>query len=215
MFLMHEDLRNTTEVLQEEVNGKKKWFIEGVYMQSNVKNRNGRIYPKAILEREVVSYNKNFIATNRAAGELNHPKSFAINPERISHRVLKLEEHGDNFEGKSMILNTPMGNIVNGLLEGGMQIGVSSRGIGSTKDVGSINEVQKDYKFSCPDIVSSPSAPDAFVNGIMEGIEYFFKDGILCEREIEMIKTSVHNTPLKDMSENNARIFMAVMNKLL
>lgn len=215
MFLMHEDLTDTTEVLQEEVNGKKMWFIEGIYMQSNLKNRNGRIYPKSILEREVDSYNVNFISKNRAGGELNHPKSFAINPERISHRVLKLEEHGDNFEGKSMILNTPMGNIVNGLLEGGMQIGVSSRGIGSTKDIGSINEVQQDYKFSCPDIVSSPSAPDAFVNGIMEGVEYFFEDGILCDREIDFIKTSVHNTPLKNMSENNAKIFMAVMNKLL
>jgi len=196
MFLMTETLTNTTESLQEEINGKKEWFIEGVFMQSNVKNRNGRIYPKAILEREVNSYNTDFIQTNRAVGELNHPKSFAINPREISHKVLSLQEHGDNFEGKAMIINTPMGNIVKGLLEANIQIGVSSRGIGSTKDIGSINEVQKDYKFSCPDIVSSPSAPDAFVNGIMEGVEYFYDDGILCEREIEIIKTSVHNTPL-------------------
>ena len=212
---MTETLINTTESLQEEVNGKKEWFIEGVFMQSNVKNRNGRIYPKAILEREVDAYNTNFIQTNRAVGELNHPKSFAINPREISHKVLSLQEHGDNFEGKAMIINTPMGNIVKGLLEAKIQIGVSSRGIGSTKDRGNINEVQSDYKFACPDIVSSPSAPDAFVNGIMEGVEYFFEDGILHEREIEEIKKSVHQTSLKDMSENNARIFMTVMNKLL
>jgi len=215
MLLMTEFLQDTTQAMTEEVNGKKEWFIEGVMLQYDAVNKNGRNYKKSILEREVALYNENYIKTNRAIGELNHPKTFSVNPERASHLITELNDNSGAYVGKAKVLNTPMGNIVKGLLEGGVQIGVSSRGVGSTKNVKGINEVQDDFKMSCIDVVAAPSAPKAFVNGIMEGVEYFVDHGIVREAEIEEIQKRVHGTKMKNLAEENVRIFMEVMNKLV
>jgi len=161
-----------TESIIDEATGKKDWFINGIFMQAEKQNRNGRIYPSRILEREVKRYDNEFIQTSRAIGELNHPQHPNVNPERASHLITEMKKDGSNFVGKAKILDTPMGNIVKGLLDGGVNIGVSSRGVGSLKKRNGVNEVQKDYRLLTVDIVSDPSAPDAYVQGIMEGKQW-------------------------------------------
>lgn len=211
MLLLTENLENTTEIhLEENEHGKKDWFIEGIYMQSNVKNKNGRIYPKEILGNEINRYIAEKVDTFKALGELNHPQRPSVNPKEASHRIVSLKEDGYNFIGKALILNTPNGNIVKGLLEGGTKIGVSSRGLGSVKSKNGINEVQNDFMLSCVDIVLDPSAPDAMVDGIMEGVEYFMEDGII----VEKVREIIHKTSTKDLLETKVKLFTEIMKSI-
>ena len=165
---------NVVTELNEET-GKKSYFIEGIFMQGDIKNRNGRIYPSAVLEKEMNRYNKDFISTNRALGELGHPEGPSINGDRVSHLITEMNKDGSNFTGKAKILGTPMGNIVKTLMDEGVLIGVSTRGLGSVKQTKEgIMEVQNDFHLATVDIVTDPSGPNCFVNGIMENAEYFY-----------------------------------------
>lgn len=161
--------------LIEEISGKKNYFIEGVFCQAEQKNRNGRVYPYDILNREVSRYNKDYVSQNRAFGELGHPDNPSINLDRVSHMITKLYPDGNNFIGRAKIVDTPMGNIAKGLLDGGAKLGVSTRGVGSLKAVNGYQLVQDDYKLAVgADIVADPSAPDAFVSGIMENYDWWY-----------------------------------------
>jgi len=189
------ELNESVVTLVEEKSGKKSWVIEGVWMQSNLKNKNGRVYPKSILQREVTRYNKDYIKENRAVGELGHPDGPSINLDRVSHKIIELKEDGDNFIGRAKVMNTPMGIIAQGLLEEGVKLGVSSRGLGSLKENASgTMEVQEDfYLATAGDIVADPSAPGAWVNGIMEGVDFFWNNGsLIAERAAEEAKIDIN-----------------------
>jgi len=215
MLLITEYLEDTTSVIQEEKNGKKNLYIEGIFMQAEQKNRNGRIYPRSILESEVNRYVNEYVKTNRALGELNHPQSPVVDPERASHRITELRSEGNNFIGKALVLDTPMGNIVRGLIEGGTRMGVSSRGLGTLKArKDGVNEVQKDYRFICVDVVSDPSAPDAFVNGIMEGHNWIYDNGRLVEQQAEKVYKLIKKTPKAKLAEVQAKAFEEFINSL-
>ena len=176
MNLITEYRDDSVEVITEaKEDGKKNYFIEGIFMQGDLKNRNGRIYPSATLENEMNRYNKEFIETKRALGELGHPDGPQINGDRVSHLITEMRREDNDFYGKAKILSTPMGEIVKSLLDEGVKIGVSTRGLGSVKaGRGGVMEVQKDFHLSTVDIVTDPSAPNAFVNGIMENVEYYY-----------------------------------------
>ena len=180
----------------EETDGKKSLFIEGVFLQSDVKNKNGRMYPKDILQREVNRYSKQYIETKRAFGELGHPDGPVINLERVSHMITNLKEDGKDFVGKAKVMtSTPYGKIVESLLEEGATLGVSSRGMGTLKKEKGANVVQDDfYLATAADIVADPSAPNAFVEGIMEGKEWIYQDGVFKEETLERFKKKVENT---------------------
>ena len=168
-----EDLQIATEL--NEATGKKSYFIEGIFMQGDIKNRNGRIYPAGILENEMNRYNKDFIETKRALGELGHPETPTINGDRVSHLITEMKRDGSDFVGKAKILSTPMGEIVKTFMDEDVKIGVSTRGLGSVKPMKSgIMEVQDDFHLATVDIVTDPSAPNAFVNGIMENTEFYY-----------------------------------------
>ena len=163
------------ETVLNEATGEKSYFIEGIFMQGDIKNRNGRIYPSAVLEKEMNRYQKDFISTKRALGELGHPDGPSINGDRVSHLITEMKKDGSNFVGKAKILGTPMGNIVKTLMDEGVLIGVSTRGLGSVKQTkDGIMEVQNDFHLATVDIVTDPSGPNCFVNGIMENTEYFY-----------------------------------------
>lgn len=176
MNLITEYTEDCVEVITEaKEDGKKNYFIEGIFMQGDIKNRNGRIYPSATLENEMSRYQKEFIETKRALGELGHPDGPQINGDRVSHLITEMKRDGNDFYGKAKILSTPMGEIVKSLLDEGVKIGVSTRGLGSVKaGKNGVMEVQKDFHLSTVDIVTDPSAPNAFVNGIMENVEYYY-----------------------------------------
>ena len=182
-------------------------YIEGIFMQSAVKNKNGRFYPKQILAKEVSRYVKEEVKSKRAIGELNHPATPTINPERASHLVTSLVESGNNFIGKAKILNTPMGEIVKGLLDGGVKLGVSSRGLGSLAKKGNISYVREDFRLCSIDIVADPSAPSAFVEGIMENAEWVYDD-ILGYRDV------IKRTPSKKLEEQQIKLFEQFINNL-
>lgn len=166
------------EFITEEHNGKKSHYITGVFMQAEKQNRNGRVYPFPVLQREVERYNRDYVTKNRAFGELGHPDTPSINLDRVSHMITTLKPEGTNFIGKARIVDTPMGKTVMGLLDSGASLGVSTRGVGSLKPVNGYQLVQDDFKLAtAADIVADPSAPDAFVQGIMEGVEWFYDDG--------------------------------------
>jgi len=193
------------------VEGKgKQQYIKGVFMQSDVKNQNGRVYPFGVLQREVKNYNNKFVKEGRALGELGHPMGPTINLDRVSHLITELYEDGKNFIGKAKIMDTPNGKIVKNLLESGVRLGVSSRGLGTVKaNKSGVNEVQKDFTLSTVDIVADPSAPAAFVNGIMEGKE-FSTTG-----EVEhYIKKDVHNTNSKKLDEKKLKLFEKYLGNL-
>ena len=183
MKLIREEIESV-EFLVEQKNGKKSMYIEGVFLQGNIKNRNGRMYPMETLRREVGRYNENHIQSGRALGELGHPEGPTVNLDRVSHKIVSLKESGSNFVGKAKILNTPMGKIASSLIEEGVKLGVSSRGVGSlqqTKEGFAV--VGEDFMLAtAADIVADPSAPDAFVSGIMEGKEWVWDGGILREK---------------------------------
>ncbi|AFK66284.1 prohead protease gp21 [Synechococcus phage S-CBM2] len=193
MKLITEQIENV-EVFTEETNGKKSLYIEGVFLQGDIKNRNGRQYPMETLRREVDRYTKTFIESSRALGELGHPDGPTVNLDRVSHRILSLKEDGTNFIGKARILNTPMGKIAQSLIEEGVKLGVSSRGIGSLIKREGCNVVGDDFMLAtAADIVADPSAPDAFVEGIMEGKEWVWDGGKLREQRVESYKRSIQN----------------------
>jgi len=214
MKLISEEI-TSAEMLVEETNGKKDYKIKGVFLQSNIKNRNGRIYPKDILAKEVTRYNKEFINKKRAFGELGHPDGPTVNLERVSHMITKLYPDGDNFIGEAKVMNTPYGKIVKGLIDEGAQLGVSSRGMGSLINRGGKNYVKDDfYLATAADIVADPSAPDAFVEGIMEGKEWVWENGALIEKDIEAWRMEVYKAKKRELDEKKLKVFESMLKKL-
>jgi len=187
---------NDIEVLTEEKDGKKSTYIKGVFLQTEITNRNGRMYKFDTMNREVTKYNEEFVNRGRALGELGHPEGPTLNLDRVSHKIVELYPEGTNFIGKAKLMETPMGKIAKSLLDEGVQLGVSSRGLGSIKKEGSCSVVADDFILStAADIVADPSAPDAFVEGIYEGREWVTVDGKVKERTIEEIKAAIDNAP--------------------
>ena len=214
MKLISEEI-TSAEMLVEETNGKKDYKIKGVFLQSNIKNRNGRIYPKEILAKEVTRYNKEFINKKRAFGELGHPDGPTVNLERVSHMITKLYPDGDNFIGEAKVMNTPYGKIVKGLIDEGAQLGVSSRGMGSLINRGGKNYVKDDfYLATAADIVADPSAPDAFVEGIMEGKEWVWENGALIEKDIEAWRMEIYKAKKFELDEKKLQVFESFLKKL-
>ena len=201
MKLISEEATNVEFLTETSKSGGKNYFIEGIFMQSETKNRNGRIYPKSILQKEAKRYTTEFIKKKRAFGELGHPDGPTVNLERVSHMIEELEEVDKNFMGRAKILDTPYGKIVKNLIDEGAQLGVSSRGMGSLKPSleKGVSEVQGDfYLATAADIVADPSAPDAFVAGIMEGKEWIWDNGLLKETQIQEYKDKIEKTSRKD-----------------
>jgi len=197
------------QVITEE--NTKDLYIEGVFLQSELANKNNRIYPKSVMEKEVARYMKEYVEAKRAFGELGHPEGPTINLDRVSHIITSLREDGNNYIGRAKILNTPMGNIVRGLVEGGAQLGVSSRGMGTLKERdGGINEVQNDFYLATAD----PSAPDAFVQGIMENKEWMFVNGSWTYQNIDETKKLIEQTKQKQLEEVKFRVFENFLNSL-
>jgi hypothetical protein len=207
MYLISEHIEQPVKVLAESKDGKKNFFIEGIFMQAEQKNKNGRVYPCSVLVNEVARYTEEYIKQNRALGELGHPEGPTINPERVSHLITSLREHGNDIMGKALILGTPYGKIVENFLDNGVKLGVSSRGLGSLKEVNGINMVQEDFKLATVDIVTDPSAPSAFVNGIMEGKQWAWENGILKESTIADIKKTISKTSSQKLEEQYLKAF--------
>ena len=203
------------KLLTEEKDGKKLLYIEGVFLQSELKNRNGRMYPFDVLNREVERYNEEYVKSKRALGELGHPDGPTINLDRVSHRITSLRAEGNNFIGKAQILDTPMGNIAKNLLGEGVQLGVSSRGMGSIQKKEDCNVVADDFMLTtAADIVADPSAPDAFVNGIMEGKEWVWNNGILQEREVAKYQRYMDGASRRNMEERTLKVFEHFLSNL-
>ena len=214
MKLITETIENI-EVLTEERNGKKDYKIKGIFMQADIKNRNGRIYPVATLAKEVKRYNEQFINKKRAFGELGHPDGPTVNLERVSHMITSLKPEGKNFVGEAKIMDTPYGKIVKNLIDEGAQLGVSSRGMGSLQSGSQGNVVGKDfYLATAADIVADPSAPDAFVEGIMEGKEWVWDNGVLKSMEVERYKEEIEKTKRAELAEKKASIFKDFLKKI-
>jgi len=214
MKLISEEISNA-EYLVEEVAGKKNYKIKGVFLQSNIKNRNGRVYPKEVLEREVSRYQKEFVDKKRAFGELGHPDGPVVNLERVSHMITSLKQEGENFVGEAKIMNTPYGKIVKGLIDEGAQLGVSSRGMGSIINRNGANYVKDDfYLATAADIVADPSAPDAFVEGIMESKEWVWDNGVLKQVDVEMWKEEIQKAKRIALAEAKAKVFSNFLKKL-
>ena len=209
MKLIREEIESV-EFLVEQKNGKKSMYIEGVFLQGNIKNRNGRMYPMETLRREVGRYNENHIQSGRALGELGHPEGPTVNLDRVSHKSVSLKESGSNFIGKAKILNTPMGKIASSLLDEGVMLGVSSRGVGSLKeDRDGCKVVGEDFMLAtAADIVADPSAPDAFVSGIMEGKEWIWEGGILREQQAAQTQKRINTlVDQKRLEEKKLELF--------
>jgi len=216
MKLIREEIE-TVEFLVENKNGKKSMYIEGVFLQGNIKNRNGRMYPMETLRKEVCRYNENHVQAGRALGELGHPDGPTVNLDRVSHKIVSLRESGSNFIGKAKILNTPMGKIASSLIEEGVKLGVSSRGIGSLKMTREgVNIVGDDFMLAtAADIVADPSAPDAFVEGIMEGKDWVWDGGILREKFAEKTYKEINTlVTQKQLDEKKLDLFNDFLNNL-
>ena len=216
MKLIREEIEQV-EFIVENKNGKKSLFIEGVFLQGNIKNRNGRMYPMETLRREVSRYNENHVAQGRALGELGHPDGPTVNLDRVSHKIVSLRESGSNFIGKAKILSTPMGKIAESLISEGVKLGVSSRGIGSLRMTREgINVVGEDFMLAtAADIVADPSAPDAFVSGIMEGKEWVWDGGILREKFANQTKSKINTlVDQKRLEEHKLDLFNNFLNSL-
>ena len=208
MKLIAEYTEQNIECLVEaKEGGGKNYTIEGVFAQAEQKNRNGRIYPQAIMEAAVNKYSKEQVATKRAVGELNHPDGPTVNLDKVSHLITDLKVECKDVVGKARILDTPMGQIVQGLLEGGVQLGVSTRGMGSLERRGDAMYVKDDFMLNTIDIVQDPSAPGAFVNGIMEGVDWIWNNGIIEAQEIEKMETEIKKAPRADLYETQTREF--------
>ena len=194
-------------IVEKKENGEKNFVIEGIFAQAEGKNRNGRIYPKGVMEGAVNRYVEEQVSKGRAVGELNHPDGPTVNLDKVSHLITDLRMEGNDVMGKARILNTPMGQIVKGLLEGGVQLGVSTRGMGSLEQRNGVMYVKDDFMLNTVDIVQDPSAPQAFVNGIMEGVEWVWNNGVIEAQEIERIETEIKKTPRADLYEAQVREF--------
>jgi len=214
MKLISEEVLDA-EYIVEETNGKKDYKIRGVFLQSDIKNRNGRIYENDILAKEVNRYNKEFIQKNRAFGELGHPDGPTVNLERVSHMIKTLTPDGKNFIGEAKIMDTPYGKIVKNLIDEGAQLGVSSRGMGSLTQKNGANYVGKDfYLATAADIVADPSAPDAFVEGIMENKEWVWNNGVLVEKDIDAWKKEIESAKMRALDEAKVKVFSDFLRKL-
>ena len=215
MKLIREEIETAKVTITEGKNGKKSHFIEGVFLQGEIKNRNGRMYPISTLQREAVNYNKKYIEKGRALGELGHPDGPTINLDRVSHLITSLKQEGNNYVGKARLLDTPMGNIAKNLVDEGVKLGVSSRGLGSIKENNGIKVVCDDFMLAtAADIVADPSAPDAFVNGIMEGKEWIYNNGSIQEQTVEQIKKRIDNAALNQMEEVKLSAFNQYLQSL-
>ena len=215
MKLISEEVTQSEFLIEQNDKGQKDYKIKGIFLQSNIKNRNGRIYPKEILAKEVTRYNKEFINKKRAFGELGHPDGPTVNLERVSHMITKLYPDGDNFIGEAKVMNTPYGKIVKGLIDEGAQLGVSSRGMGSLINRGGKNYVRDDfYLATAADIVADPSAPDAFVEGIMEGKEWVWENGALIEKDIEAWRMEIYKAKKFELDEKKLQVFESFLKKL-
>ena len=216
MKLIREEI-NEAQYIIEEDNGKKAHKIKGIFMQANIKNRNGRVYPQEVLEKEVNRYNKEFIDRQRAFGELGHPDGPTVNLERVSHLITKLEGDGKgNYIGEAKITDTPYGKIVKSLIDEGAQLGVSSRGMGSLENRGGTNYVKSDfYLATAADIVADPSAPQAFVNGVMEGKEWVWDNGIIKEQDVSEIQEQLERETRQRKAKAEAHAFENFMKKLV
>ena len=207
MKLITEQIENVN-VITEGKGDTKKLYIEGVFLQSELKNRNGRMYPFSVLEKEVNRYNEEYVKTNRALGELGHPDGPTVNLDRVSHRITSLKSEGNNFIGRAQVLDTPMGKIAKSLLDEGVKLGVSSRGMGSIDKREDCNVVMDDFMLAtAADIVADPSAPDAFVNGIMEGKEWAWDNGILKETKVAKYQQYMNESTRRNLEERTLRVF--------
>ena len=208
MKLIAEYVENNLEVIVEaNEKGEKKYAIEGVFAQADQKNRNGRIYPKAIMEKAVGKYVDEQVKTGRAVGELNHPEGPTVNLDKVSHRITDLKFEGNDVVGRASILDTPNGKIVKGLLDGGVRLGVSTRGMGSLESRNGVMVVKDDYILNTVDIVQDPSAPNAFVNGIMEGVDWIWNNGVIEARHIEKMETEIKKAKRPGLYEAQVREF--------
>jgi len=216
MKLIKEVFDTTSLVVENKLGKGKEYFIEGIFLQSELKNRNGRMYPESVMDKEVGRYMESLVKQNRAYGELGHPDTPSINLDRVSHLIVDLRKEGTNYIGKAKILETPMGNIARGLLDGGANLGVSSRALGSLQmNREGVQVVQDDFMLStAADIVADPSAPDAFVRGIMESVEWVFVDGKFEQRQIEETKKLIQRTPSKRLTEASIKAFQNFLTNL-
>ena len=202
-------------IVEQNEKGEKDYFIEGIFMQSEIKNRNGRIYPKEVIQKEVKRYNKEFVEKKRAFGELGHPEGPTINLDKVSHMIEKLEEDGNNFVGRAKILSTPNGQIVKNLIDDGAKLGVSSRGLGSLESKGDAQYVKDDFQLATAgDIVADPSAPEAFVEGIMEGVEWVYESGILKARDIDEMQRELKTARLNSLEETKLKLWKRFVRNL-
>ena len=202
-------------IVEENEKGQKEYFIEGIFMQSQIKNRNGRIYPKEVMDKEVKRYVKEFVENDRAFGELGHPEGPTINLDKVSHMITKLEEDGNNYVGRAKILSTPNGQIVRNLIDDGAKLGVSSRGLGSLEQKDGAQVVKSDFQLATAgDIVADPSAPEAFVEGIMEGVEWIYENGILRAQEVEQMKKEIQVAKLNKLEETKLKVWSKFVENL-
>jgi hypothetical protein len=193
----------------------KEQYIKGIFMQSDIKNQNGRVYPHAVLQKEVKNFNTKYVKEGRALGELGHPAGPVINLDRVSHVIKELTEDGTNFIGKAKVMDTPNGRIVKNFISEGVKLGVSSRGMGSLKtNKNGVNEVQGDFVLSTVDIVADPSAPDAFVNGIMEGKEWIWENGVIKEQDIDSMKKTIMKAKTRELEQKKIEIFAKFLQNL-
>ena len=206
MKLISEYTQNDVQcIVEKKEDGEKNYVIEGVFAQAEQKNRNGRVYPKAVMEKAVGKYVKEQVAQKRAVGELNHPEGPTVNLDKVSHLITDLKFEGNDVVGKAQILDTPMGKIVKGLLEGGVQLGVSTRGMGSLEQRNGAMYVRDDFLLNTVDIVQDPSAPGAFVNGVMEGVEWVWNNGVIEPQVIEEMETEIKSAPKTHLYETQIR----------
>jgi len=214
MKLITETVEEVQFLTESDANGNKTYFIEGPFMQADTLNRNKRVYPKNILLNEVARYDREYVQNNRAFGELNHPSGPTVNLDRVSHIIKEFNTNGKDVYGKAKIMETPMGKIVKNLIDEGARLGVSSRGMGSLKSRNGYNEVQPDFMLSAVDIVADPSAPGAFVNGIMEGKEWIWNNGILEEKYIEEYQKEIKQTSSRNLESKALKLFEDFLRKI-
>ena len=214
MKLITEHIEDVQVITEAKKDGSKKYVIEGIFMQANKANRNGRMYPREILEQAVNKYVTEQVSKGRAVGELNHPEGPTINLDKVSHKITELSWDGNNVVGKATILDTPMGLIVQGLLDGEVQVGVSSRGMGSLANKGGVNVVNNDFMLNAVDIVQDPSAPEAFVNGVMEGVEWILENGVFKQQEFEQFETEIKEAVSVGSPDHQMKAFKDFLSKL-
>ena len=202
------------QYISEDVDGERKLMIEGIFAQAEIANRNGRVYPRGVLESAVSNYMDSQVAKGRAVGELGHPDSPTVNLDRVSHRITELRWDGNNVIGKAQVLETPMGKIVKGLMEGEVQLGVSTRGMGSLDERGGKTYVKDDFRLSTVDVVQDPSAPEAMVNGILEGVDYFIDNGVIKAQKIDEYNKEVRTIPEERVAEAQIKFFKDLLNSI-